>query len=99
MEKIKYSQARLLTKICVNSTKTFQTQTGWASFLDEDPNMAYNNFIDEYSRAGGGGEETSSGTEKRCSHNLQSGHQAWCSAENYSILHTVNIFTLFRSKN
>ena len=55
MEKIKYSYARLVTKICVNSTKTFQTQTGWASFLDEDPNMAYNNFIDEYSRAGGGG--------------------------------------------
>ena len=55
MEKIKYSYARLLTKICVNSTKTFQTQTGWTSFLDEDPNMAYNNFIDEYSRAGGRG--------------------------------------------
>ena len=47
MEKIKYSYARLLTEICINSTKTFQTQ---ASFLDEDPNMAYNNFIDEYSR-------------------------------------------------
>ena len=25
---------------------------------------------------GGGGEETRSGTEKRCSHNLQSGHRA-----------------------
>ena len=58
---MKDSYARLLTKICVNSTKTFQTQTGWTSFLDEDPNMAYNNFIDEYSRAGGGGEETSCG--------------------------------------
>ena len=22
----------------------------WSSLLDEDPNMAYNNFIDEYSR-------------------------------------------------
>ena len=39
----KYSYSRLLSKICVNSTKTFQTQTelNWASFLDEDPNMAY----------------------------------------------------------
>ena len=26
------------------------SNTNWASFLDEDPNMAYNNFIDEYSR-------------------------------------------------
>ena len=31
---------------------------------------------------GGGGEETRSGTEKRCSHNLQSGHPAWWSADN-----------------
>ena len=28
MEKIKYSYARFLTKICINSTKTFHTQTG-----------------------------------------------------------------------
>ena len=46
----------------------------------------------------GRGEETSSGTEKRCSHNLQSGHPAWWSADNYSIFPTVNIFRLFRSK-
>ena len=39
----------------------------------------------------GRGEETSSGTEKRCSHNLQSGHPAWWSADNYSIFPTVNI--------
>ena len=45
-----------------------------------------------------GGEETRSGTEKRCSHNLQSGHPAWWSADNYSIFPTVNIFRLFRSK-
>ena len=42
--------------------------------------------------------ETRSGTEKQCSHNLQSGHPAWWSADNYSILPAVNIFRLFRSK-
>ena len=47
---------------------------------------------------GGAGEETRSGTEKRCSHNLQSGHPAWWSAENCSTFPTVNIFRLFRSK-
>ena len=47
---------------------------------------------------GGGGEETRSGTEKRCSHNLQSGHPAWWSAENCGTFPTVNIFRLFRSK-
>ena len=26
------------------------SNTNWSSFLDEDPNMTYNNFIDEYSR-------------------------------------------------
>ena len=31
---------------------------------------------------GGGGEETRSGTEKRCSHNLQSRHPTWWSADN-----------------
>ena len=39
----------------------------------------------------GGGEEKRSGTEKRCSHNLQSGHPEWWSADNYSIFPTVNI--------
>ena len=34
---------------------------------------------------GGGGEDSRSGTEKRCSHNLQGGHPAWWSADNYSI--------------
>ena len=38
-----------------------------------------------------GGKETRSGTEKRCSHNLQSGHPAWWSADNYSIFPIVNI--------
>ena len=37
---------------------------------------------------GGGGGKTRSGTEKRCSHNLRSGHPA---ADNYSIFPTVNI--------
>ena len=36
------------------------------------------------------GEETRSVTEKRCSHNLQSGHPAWWSADNCSIFPTVN---------
>ena len=38
---------------------------------------------------GGGGEETKSGTEKRCSHNLQSGHSAWWSADNYILLQEI----------
>ena len=38
-----------------------------------------------------GGEETRCGTEKRFSNNLQSGHPAWWSADNYSIFPTVNI--------
>ena len=46
----------------------------------------------------GWGEETRSGTEKRCSHNLQSGHPVWWSVDNFSIFPTVNIFRLFRSK-
>ena len=37
----------------------------------------------------GGGGETRSGTEKRCSHNLQSGHPAWWSADNCSIFPAV----------
>ena len=45
-----------------------------------------------------GGEETRSGTEKRYSHNLQSGHPAWWSADNCSIFLTVNIFRPFRGK-
>ena len=36
-----------------------------------------------------GGGESRSGTEKRCSHNLQSGRPAWWSADNYSIFPTV----------
>ena len=42
----------------------------------------------------GRGEETSSGTEKRCSHNLQSGHPAWWSADSYGIFPTVKIILL-----
>ena len=41
-----------------------------------------------------GGEEvgkTSSGTVKRCSHNLQSGHLVWWSADNCSVFPKVNI--------
>ena len=49
---------------------------------------------------GGGGEgaETRSGTEKPCSHNLQSGLSAWWSADICRIFPTVSIFRLFRSK-
>ena len=36
--------------------------------------------IRDYSSGGGGGEATRSGTEKRCSHNLQSGQFAGLSA-------------------
>ena len=39
-----------------------------------------------------------SGTEKRCSHNLQSCHPAWWSADNGSIFPTVIHFRLVRSK-
>ena len=35
------------------------------------------------------GERRGLGTEKRCSHNLQSGHATWWSADNCSILPTV----------
>ena len=36
------------------------------------------------SKGGGWGGETRSGTKKRCSHNLQSGHPEWWSADNFS---------------
>ena len=49
MEIIEHLHTSLLTKICANSTKTLQTQN-WSSLLNKDPNMAYNNFLDEYSR-------------------------------------------------
>ena len=70
-------------------------------------NIRHLNFLNNYNIVvivnnnniwSGGGKETRSGTEKRCSHNLQSGHPAWWSADNYSIFPTVNIFRLFRSK-
>ena len=51
-------------------------------------------FAESFNTGVGGGkegEETRSGTEKRCSHNLQGGHPAWWSADNYSIFPTVNI--------
>ena len=35
-----------------------------------------------------GGEETRSGTKKRCSHNLQSSHPAWWSAGNCTFSHS-----------
>ena len=38
--------------------------------------------------AGVRGEGTRSGTEKRCSHNLQSGHPAWWSAGNWCFSHS-----------
>ena len=42
-----------IRKITDESLRKFNenvSKTNWVSFLDEDPNMAYNNFIDEYSR-------------------------------------------------
>ena len=42
-----------ISKIADENLRKFNenvSNTNWASFLDEDPNMAYNNFIDEYSR-------------------------------------------------
>ena len=45
----------------------------------------------------GGEEETRSGTEKQCSHNLQSGHPMWWSEDNSSIFPTVNILIEVRS--
>ena len=44
--------------------------------------------------SGGGrvGEETRSGTEKRCSHKLQSGHLGWWSAYNCSIFSCSKYF-------
>ena len=40
---------------------------------------------------GGWGGKTGYGTEKRCSHNLQSGHLAWWSADNCCMFPIVNI--------
>ena len=39
---------------------------------------------------GGGGGETRTGTEKRCSHNLQNGHLKWWSADNPAVLREAN---------
>ena len=50
MEKIKYSYARLLTDENLHKINENVSNINWSSFLDEDPNMAYNNFVDEYSR-------------------------------------------------
>ena len=47
---------------------------------------------------GGGEEETRSGTEKQCSHNLQSSHPMWWSEDNSSIFPTVNILIEARSQ-
>ena len=55
------------------------------------PCLVQNLFVIMLTRRGGGGGEMRSGTEKRCSHNLQSGHPVWWSADNYSIFPTVNI--------
>ena len=49
-------------------------------------------------QAGREGEETRSGTEKRCSHNLQSGHPAWWSADDCSIFPPVSILIEARSE-
>ena len=46
----------------------------------------------------GGEEETRSGTEKQCSHNLQSSHPMWWSEDNSSIFPTVNILIEARSQ-
>ena len=43
-----------------------------------------------YEAGGGGvgGKETRSGTKKQCSHNLQSGHPAWWSADKCTFSHS-----------
>ena len=38
----------------------------------------------------GGGRETRTGTEKRCSHNLQNGHLEWWSADNPAVFREAN---------
>ena len=60
--------------------------------------VVYDSVAIVLSKWRGGGVETGSRTEKRCSHNLQSGHPAWCSADNCSIFPTVNIFIEARSE-
>ena len=49
-------------------------------------------------RVGGGEEETRSGTEKQCSHNLQKSHPMWWSEDNSSIFPAVNILIEARSQ-
>ena len=46
----------------------------------------------------GGGGETRSGTEKRCSHNLQSGHPAWWSADKYVFFSHSKCFQSFQKQ-
>ena len=45
---------------------------------------------------GGGGGETRSGTKKRGSHNLQSGHPTWWSADNCGIFPRSALFNICR---
>ena len=49
MEIIKHS-TQLITDENLRKFNEDVSNTNWSSLLDEDPNMAYNNFIDEYSR-------------------------------------------------
>ena len=58
------------------------------SFLMKQIVIAIKKKGKHFDQAGGGGEETRSGTEKRCSHILKSGHPAWWSADNCSIYPT-----------
>ena len=47
-------------------------------------------YIELSKLQGWGRGETTSGTEKRCSHNLQGGHLAWWSADNCNTFSKVN---------
>ena len=65
----------------------------WFLLADHNPFPARWEQVEE---GGGRGEETRSGTEKGCSHNLQSGNLSWWSAVDncsviYIIFHKVNI--------
>ena len=43
----RYPEVRVLGKISKNSNVS---NTNWSTFLSEDLNVAYNNFVDEHSR-------------------------------------------------
>ena len=83
--KFKLNCAKLLENIpfCNNPAELIDLETCFMRTQTPQLITFLENNLDQ--RRGGEGEETRSGTEKRCSHNLQNGHPAWWSADNYSI--------------